>query len=132
MTWEEMVDSLTQEGKLQKAAIFDLNGEKLAGTLGIKLSKTEALSLLTCLNGRSNNIFGLFIEGELYSFFLVDDHTLIGKTQNTIFVAQRSKNVLICAFSGMKSNVSCLGGVRNFATKLALQSGPDTVVPSLI
>lgn len=132
MTWNEIVDSLISEGKLKKAAIFDLNGEKLAGTSGINITGAEAVGILRSMVYLTTNIFSLFIEAIQYSCFAVDKDTVIGRNSDGIFVAQRSKDVLICGFTDVKSEVSCLGGVRNFATKLTDQVGPVVAAPSLM
>ena len=63
----------------------------------------------------------------------VDQHTLIGRGPDEVFVAYRSNNVLICAFAALDSNNSCLASVKNFALKLNMQPVPDAVAaPSLI
>ncbi|XP_041357543.1 uncharacterized protein LOC121374507 [Gigantopelta aegis] len=134
MTWNEIVNSLTAEGKLKKAAIFDLNGDKLAGTTGINILGLEARDIVKCLtlSSPTNNIFALFVEDARYSCFVVDENTLIGKTTTDIFVAHKSNNVLICGFSDVNSEVSCLSGVKNFASRIGGQVGPDVAVPTLI
>ncbi|XP_067679703.1 profilin-3-like [Haliotis asinina] len=132
MTWNEIVDSLISEGKLKKAAIFDLNGEKLAGTSGINITRQEAVGILKSMVFLTTNIFSLFVEAIQYSCFAVDKDTVIGRNSDGIFVAQRSKDVLICGFTDVTSEVSCLGGVRNFATKLTDQVGPVVAAPSLM
>ncbi|XP_041361332.1 uncharacterized protein LOC121377413 [Gigantopelta aegis] len=134
MTWNEIVNSLTAEGKLKKAAIFDMNGEKLAGTTGVRILGLEARGIVKCLalSTPTNTIFALFVEDARYSCFVVDEDTLIGKTTSDIFVAHKSNNVLICGFSDVHSKVSCLSGVKNFARRIGGQVGPNVTVPTLI
>lgn len=133
MTWSEIVDSLRTEGNLKMAVIFDLEGEKLAASSGITISKPEACGLLKSLSTPCSAVFALFLGGTRFSCLRVDEVTLIGRAGDEIFVAHRSDNVLICGYSDVGAPSSCLGCVRSFALKLKMQAVPDVVAaPSLI
>lgn len=133
MTWSEIVDNLRVEGNLKMAAIFDLDGEKLAATSGVTMSKPEVKGLLKSLVVPCTAIYALFLGGTKFQCMRVDDRTLLAKGPMEIFVAHRSNDVLICAFTDLGSKNSCLGCVRNFALKLNMQAVPDAVAaPSLI
>nr|KAG5709772.1 hypothetical protein BaRGS_032596 [Batillaria attramentaria] len=115
------------------AAIFDLDGEKLAATSGVTISKAEAQGLLKSLALPCTAIYALFLGEVKFQCMRVDDHTLIAKAPSEIFVAHRSNDVLICAFTDLGSKKSCLGCVRTFALKLNMEAVPDAVsAPSLI
>lgn len=133
MTWSEIVDNLRTEGNLKMAAIFDLDGEKLAATQGISMSKSEVQGLLQSMQVPCSDIFALFLGGLKVGCMRLDDRTLIGRTADDVFVAHRSDDVLICAYAALGSKSSCLGSVKNFALKLNMQPVPDAVsTPSLI
>ena len=115
------------------AAIFDLDGEKLAATQGVTISKAEVQGLLKSMQVPCTSIFSLFMGGLKVGCMRVDDRTLIGRTPEEVFVAHRSNDVLICAYTALGNKSSCLGSVKNFALKLNMQPVPDAVAaPSLI
>ncbi|KAK7100539.1 uncharacterized protein [Littorina saxatilis] len=133
MTWSEIVDNLRTEGNLSMAAIFDLDGEKMAATQGITISKSEVQSLLNSLQIPCTNIYSLYIGGSTVKCMRLDDRTLIGRAPNEVFVAHRSNDVLICAYTPIGNDSSCLGSVKTFALKLNMQAIPGAVAtPSLI
>ncbi|KAL8584639.1 hypothetical protein ACOMHN_002368 [Nucella lapillus] len=133
MTWSEVVDNLRTEGNLKMAAIFDLDGEKLAATQGVSISKSEVQGVLKSLQIPCTAIYALFLGGSKVSCMRVDDRTLLGRTPEDVFVAYRNNDVLICAFTALGTNNSCLCSVKNFALKLNMQPVPDAVAsPSLI
>ncbi|RUS69303.1 hypothetical protein EGW08_022937 [Elysia chlorotica] len=132
MTWSEIIESLQREGNLKMAAIFDEKCEQLAGTDGAMLGSEDAYSITRIMgNAPSTMIYGLFLGGNKFQCLTVDHNTLIGQAGGDVFVALRSRKLLICAVAGLSSTVSCLGIVRNFVGRLVAEGAPEASVPSL-
>lgn len=135
MTWSEIVDSLREDGNLKMAAVFDLQGEKLAATQGVTISKMEIIGVLRSLLAPCSNVYALFLGGTTFRCLQIDDNTLIGRGPSEVFVAYKHNDVLICGYNDFKrdSKISCLASVKNFAIKLNLHPVPDAVAsPGLI
>ncbi|XP_076441172.1 uncharacterized protein LOC143280421 [Babylonia areolata] len=131
MTWSEIVDNLLQESSLKMAAIFDLGGVRLAASEGVSISEEEAQGLLHSLHVPCPGMFALFLGGAKVSCFRLDERTLIGRTSSEVVVAHRTDNVLICGYSTLEANSSCLGSIKDFALKLGMQPTCDGgVAPS--
>uniref|UniRef100_A0A0B6Z6J8 Profilin n=1 Tax=Arion vulgaris TaxID=1028688 RepID=A0A0B6Z6J8_9EUPU len=132
MTWSEIIENFKLEGDLKMAAIFDSNGEKIAGTDGVTITSSEAISIWKSLVTISNDVYSLFLMESKFSCFPVDNDTLIGQSKSDVIVARKSQNLLICAVSGLNSKKSCLATVKNFAGRLVEEGTPGVPVDSLI
>ncbi|CAG5128708.1 unnamed protein product [Candidula unifasciata] len=117
MSWSEIIDNLKQEGQLKLAAVFDLSGNKIANTGETLITSEDAVFILKSLDNVTTVIFGLVLLGSTYVCISVDANTLIGQAKEEIFVARRNRNLMICAVSNPKSNISCLATVKKFMDK---------------
>lgn len=123
MNWVELVNNFIQKGTVERAAIFNADGNCLAST-NSSISRDDVIAILRGLKTRmvlgNKANFGLFIDNNRYVCFKADDNTVIGHTVDSLFVANLCDDVVILAFVTVKPETesSCLGEVWTFAQEL--------------
>ncbi|KAL3868640.1 hypothetical protein ACJMK2_041423 [Sinanodonta woodiana] len=124
MNWVDSINYFIGKGKVQKVAIYDCGGKPLAATPELQFADQEVLGIIKCVNIPFNiysrSQFGLFIGHTKYLCFKADDKTMIGLTEDDLFVAHICDSVMILAFITISVNadISCLGEVWTFAQEL--------------
>ncbi|KAJ3017825.1 profilin, required for normal timing of actin polymerization in response to thermal stress [Thoreauomyces humboldtii] len=97
MSWQQYVDSnLLGTGKIQRAAIFGLDGSLWATSSNLSVAGPEATALVKGFTDPSGlRAAGIFVAGIKYFTLRADDRAIYGKQGQNGLVAAKTKQAII-------------------------------------
>ncbi|KAK6188064.1 hypothetical protein SNE40_004328 [Patella caerulea] len=115
MTWEGLLSRLTNRGKVETAAITNLEGEVLASTADWHISTTETVGVLKAVCSNYGSLIKMKISDDLYTCFRHDNcDTIVGKAEDKVLVAHKCQQCMIIGFADVESPGSCIYDITEF------------------
>lgn len=119
MLMRDVLYKLTARGKVEQAAIYNFDGEKIATTDGVELSSGEIKSLIQCLTDRKKQLVRMKIAGTTYTCMLqTSANAFVGRADESLFVACKCKRSLLVGLAHTESPGSCIYEITKFSSQI--------------
>lgn len=119
MLMRDVLYKLTARGKVEHAAIYNFNGEKIANTDGVDLSVEEIKSLMQCLTDQKKQLIQMKLAGNSYTcMHHTSPNAFVGRAGQTLFVACKCKKSLVVGLAHTDSPGSCIYEITKFGSQI--------------
>ncbi|KAK0054576.1 fibroblast growth factor receptor 2 [Biomphalaria pfeifferi] len=117
---ECLLEMLLQRGKVSQAFVATVQGEILAKTSGLPVKEQDVITIVCCLTSSYQGVTRITLFTIAYLCFkLVQSSTLVGRADNSIFVALQGKQTIIVGFAHPSSPGSCIREIQELSQALS-------------
>ncbi|KAH9498628.1 hypothetical protein Btru_007861 [Bulinus truncatus] len=117
---ECLLEMLLQRGKVNQAFVSTIQGQVLAQTSGLLITKHDIRTLAIYLTSSYQGVTHITLLTMAYQCFKLDQNSsLIGKAENSIFVARQGKQTIVVGFAHPSSPGSCIREIHELSLALS-------------